>query len=510
MYNRQSTVSPLSASEPVSATKSSRTIVVGAGIGGLACAIRLAAAGMQVTVLERQIQPGGKIRSCDRNDIDMDVGPTVMTMPWVFADLFRHAGLELEQALRLTPLQTLAHHRWSDGSSLDLHADKQQSIAAITELAGARAGHEYSDFMHRAQLLYELLEPAFMTREQAGLPGLLWHGGWRSWPTLSKLSPFRSLWSALGASFSDTRLRQLFSRYATYCGSSPMLAPSTLMLIAHVENAGVWRIEGGMRALAAALATCAESLGVEIRCSQEVDNIELRHGTVASLSTLQGETLPAQRIIINADTNAIANGLFGKAVRHAVRPTAANKRSLSAMTFAGTSKIDTKQLNYHNVFFSDDYVQEFAEISRDRKVPTQPTTYVCAPDFDTAGKQRLFVLVNAPANNASKQYDAATIEYDRQNTVAQLRRCGLSLDLDDFEVTTPDHFADRYPGTGGALYGPAMHGWRAAFQRPGNRSRIPGLYLAGGSVHPGSGVPMAALSGRLCAERVLAESEDAR
>lgn len=492
---------------------SPKIVVIGAGVGGMAAAIGLASGGAQVTVLERENSAGGKIRSCDRHDLSMDVGPTVTTMPWVFEELFKLAGADLHEQLDLSPLSVLAHHRWSDGSRLDLHADQQRCVDAISDFGGKLLAREYVDFSARSQSIYQLLDSTFMTRQQAGLLGLLRHSGLRQLPQLARLNPFQSLWQSLGGIFSEPRLQQLFSRYSTYCGSSPMQAPSTLMLIAHVERSGVWRIDGGMRALATALCHCAKAIGVDFQFGVNVEKLTQNGARQHYVATREHDSIAADAVVVNADTQALASGCFGETAKRAVKPILATQRSLSAVTFAGSARIDSGALNYHNVFFSDDYQQEFHQLDKQRHIPQQPTTYICAPDHasgHTSGekfnnKQRLFVLVNAPANGDTVHYDEDSLATIREATSAQLARCGLTLDLSNFEATTPTDFSRRYPATGGALYGPAMHGWQAAFKRPGNRTRIPGLYVAGGSAHPGSGVPMAALSGRLCAQQLLAD-----
>lgn len=478
--------------------------VVGAGIGGLASAIELAFSGVSVTVLERQQRAGGKIQGATMDGLDLDVGPTVMTMPWVFDQLFQAAGRNMQTELSMSRLRQLAHHRWRDGATLDLFDDDADSISACAGLGGALAAREMQRFIRRAQQTYDLLEPTFMTRQQAGLGGLLLRCKPRQLLQLARMNPFRSYWDVLGESFSDARLQQLFARYATYCGSSPFLAPSTLLLIAHVERLGVWRIQGGMRALAAALVRSAKSLGVKFEYGVDVDRVILRRGRVNGVSTRQHGRLTSDAVVINADTNAIATGRFGDDIRTSVAPTTRQQRSLSAVTFAGTTQVEPGQLHYHNVFFSSDYRREFDALTHSSEPPADATVYICSPDFDKPGEQRLFVLVNAAANGDRYRYTAAAVERIRDATTMQLRKCGLALNLDGFETTTPNDFNSRYPGTGGALYGPAMHGWRAAFRRNGNRTMAPGLFVAGGSVHPGSGVPMAALSGQLCARAVLA------
>lgn len=508
MYNRQPVLSLLPRIEQTAIVKSPEIIVVGAGIGGLASAIELAAAGASVCVLERQPHAGGKIRGTASTSLDLDAGPTVMTLPGVFDRLFLAGGKRMRGELNMRQLKTLAHHRWPDGATLDLFADESRSIEACQSLGGALAGREFDAFTRRAQRIYELLEPLFMTRPQAGLTGMLGRCKPRQLLQLTEISPFRSLWNVLGATFSDARLQQLFARYSTYCGSSPFLAPSTLMLISHVERLGVWRIDGGMRALVSALVGIARSLGVRFEFGVDVERVLLAQGKASGVSTHQGGRLQADAIVINADTNAIARGAFGVEVAHAVSPTSTQQRSLSAVTFAGKATLGSTRLNYHNVFFSDDYRREFRSILDEDEVPTEPTVYICAPDFDAADEQRLFALVNAPAHGDRIHYSGATVERIRDATQRQLEKCGLSLNLDGFEITTPNDFDRRYPGTGGALYGPAIHGWRDAFRRTGSRTRVPGLFVAGGSSHPGSGVPMAALSGQLCASEVLSSLGD--
>jgi 1-hydroxycarotenoid 3,4-desaturase len=299
----------------------------------------------------------------------------------------------------------------------------------------------------------------------------------------------------------------LFARYATYCGASPFDAPATLMLIAHVEQEGVWSVGGGMHALAQAVAALAVRHGAVLRCNAEVADILAHDGRACGVRLADGTRIAADAVVMNADQASLAAGLFGAAARRAA-PKAPAARSLSAITWSIAGCPAGFPLIRHNVFFSDDYAAEFADISAGR-LPRRPTIYVCAADrLDAAdahgAPERLFCIMNAPAGDGTalppSDVAAATEAKDRL-----FRTSGLEIGCDTAQMTTPADFARLFPATGGALYGMAMRGAMASFRRPGSRTALPGLYLAGGSVHPGPGVPMAALSGRLAAASVLAD-----
>jgi 1-hydroxycarotenoid 3,4-desaturase len=328
---------------------------------------------------------------------------------------------------------------------------------------------------------------------------------------LWRISPFTTLWNALGDYFQDTRLRQLFARYATYCGSSPFEAPATLMLIAHVERDGVWMIEGGMHRLAQALESLARTNGATIRYGCEVKEINVRGGRAHGITLASGERLDCDAIVANTDTNALSAGLLGADASKAVKLSSGTS-SLSAVTWALVGKSSGFPLSRHNVFFSRDYKAEFDDIFSHKRLPSNPTIYLCAGDrgetsANAMGPERIFLLVNAPATGAKQKLDNEEIESCAKRAFGLLRRCGLSIEFDPHTAvtTTPGDFAKLFPGTGGSLYGPASHGWTASFARPTAKTNLAGLYLAGGSVHPGPGVPMAAISGRLAAKQILSD-----
>jgi len=496
-----------------------RVVVVGAGVGGLAAALRLVAAGTDVTVLEARSAPGGKIREVDIAGRKLDAGPTVLTMRWAFEDLFREIGEDLDTHIPMTPLDVLARHVWDgdpSGATLDLFADEAATVDAIGDFAGAAEARRYRGFCAESRKFYETLEGPFLKGGKPTVASVTREVGVRRLPDLLALRPMSTLWQALGTHFKDPRLRQLFGRYATYSGSSPFAAPATLMLIAHVERKGVWGVEGGMIRVAQGLAKLVAAKGGVLRYDCPVARIESRDGRVRGVTLADGERIEADTVFFNGDVNALAAGLLGPAVRQAAPATERPRRSLSALAWQMVARPTGFPLSRHTVFFGPDYPAEFRALFKGR-LPRHPTVYVCAQDRDVhddgAGDgERIHLHVNAPATGDHAPPSQEDLIRCETETFDLMARCGLAFQdiLGETIRTGPAEFERLFPATGGALYGPATHGWKASFARASPRTRIRGLYLAGGSVHPGAGVPMAALSGRLAARMWLEDRASTR
>ncbi len=491
-----------------------RVAIIGAGIGGLVSALLLAARGLDVTLLEAADGPGGKMRPVRVDGASLDAGPTVFTMRWVFDELLAEIGSSVAEALPpLTPLLVLARHAWAQGDSrLDLYADRERSAAAIAEFSSPAEGRRYLAFCDRAARVYGQLEGPHIRSSRPDVLQMIRDLGPRGLATLAGLGPLASLAGALQREFRDERLQQLFGRYATYCGASPWGAPATLMLVAHVEQEGVWAVQGGMAALAASMAALVQARGGRIRYGARVTGIEHRQGAVSGLRLDGGETLACDSVVFNGDASALAP-LLQDAPGAAPKPAKADRRTLSAVTWAMRVRADGFPLVRHNVFFDRDYASEFDDVFRARRLPRHGTVYLCAQDRgdgpadDDVGAERLLMLVNAPPDGDHHSFEDPETEACQARSLDLLRRCGLQLQIDHPSQVlrrTPADFHRLYPGTGGALYGPSTHGWMALFKRASAATPMTGLYLAGGSVHPGPGVPMAAMSGRLAAATLMA------
>lgn len=496
-----------------------RVVVIGAGIGGLTSAALLAARGADVTMLEKEAWVGGKARRVEVDGAMIDGGPTVFTYRRVFDEVFAACGARLEDHVTVRKAEVLARHWWDDASGhLDLYADHEASLDAVARFAGAHAARGYDAFAAEAARIFAVLEDPFLHGDKASTPlPMMWRMGLAKLPEMLAMRPFDRLWPALGEHFADPRLQQLFGRYATYCGSSPYKAPATLMLIAHLEARGVWLIEGGIHALAKALASLAARQGARVRTNTAVAEVLVAKGRVSGVKLASGEVIPADTVICNGDPSALATGRFGAAASRAVPAIPPAKRSLSALVWYAHAETHGAPLTHHNVFFSRNYAAEFADIAAGR-TPAEPTVYVCAidrgADHDAPppqGRERLQIIVNAPADGDVHAHTPEERDRCTSAMMATLRRCGLTLEPSfPHRLMTPQDWEHLFPATGGALYGRASHRWAASFQRQGPRTRLPGLYCTGGATHPAAGVPMAALSGQLAARTIARDRASTR
>jgi len=480
-------------------------IVIGGGIAGLAGCMRLAALGFHVTLLERHAHLGGKIRTTPSAAGPVDAGPTVLTMRHVFDALFALAGTRLDDHVELVQQDILARHFWPDGSSLDLYADEETSIAAVDAFAGPASAEAFKRFSEKAKALFEAFDQPMMQSAQPRVLDLVRHV--LAHPSLlAKMGGFSSLRTALKSDFQDPRLAQLFGRYATYVGGAPRYAPAVLALIWHAEASGVWCVKGGMHKLIAALAEVAQArLGLDIRTNAHVARIETRNGGVTGVVLADGTHVPCDLAVFAGDPRALATGALGPSVQSVAQVTRRTARSFSARVHSFAAAVSGPELAHHNVFFAEDPDSEFDDLMAGR-IPRDPTLYLCAEDRGLGVTpnplERFEMIANAPAN--AETSDPKDLDTWHQMIMTRMTKHGVTFTPmpEAQSVTTPQSFGAMFPASLGALYGQSPHGLMAAFKRPTARTKISGLYLCGGGTHPGAGVPMAALSAKHLAEAI--------
>ncbi|WP_439138136.1 1-hydroxycarotenoid 3,4-desaturase CrtD [Planktotalea sp.] len=482
--------------------------IIGAGIGGLAAALRLSYAGCRVTVLERHAGPGGKMRTLPTIAGDVDAGPTVLTMKSVFEDLFADAGLRLEDHVTLQAEDILARHFWRDGKVLDLMRDAAHSGENVARAFGSSGAEEFTAFCQQTDHLFDAFDGPMIRSAQPSLAELALTVA-KSPKLLRAMRPLSTLTQNLNRHFTDPRLAQLFARYATYVGGLPTQSPSLLSLIWQAENQGVWYVKGGMHQLAKSIVNAARGFGTEFVYNAHVTRIKTQDGSVCAVQT-EDTRYAVDAVLFNGDPNALQTGLLGPTIEQAVNKGMTTPRSLSAnvMSFAAIPKgVD---LAAHNVFFARDPQSEYAPLARGQQ-QRDPTLYICAQDrFGGAtpdGPERFEIILNSPPNDKNAAPSKKETEQCQTLILQQLDQFGLDFSPQPAPdtLTMTRHFAQLFPASHGSLYGRSPHGMMAAFKRPSARSKVKGLYLAGGGTHPGAGVPMATLSGAHAAAAILSD-----
>jgi phytoene desaturase len=512
----------------------SRVVVIGAGVGGMAVAARLAVRKHEVTIVEQSSTHGGKLTRYERDGYVFDTGPSLFTLPAVYRDLFLKTGGPLEEAVDLQPVEPAFAYHFADGSSVTVPGvDPAKAAIAFGEAFGGSAEDDWRRLIERGGRMWRITREPFL---QSPLTG------WRNLLSLAKdpndvrtVAPMTSLRDLGKEYLSDWRLRQVLDRYATYTGSDPRRAPAVLATVPYMEQTfGAWHLGGGLGTLADALAQRCVERGVTMRFDSDVTRIDMVDGRVSGVTLADGEHLPAGIVVANADAQHVYGDLLDdRRAERAVRDLRKTTPSLSGFVLLLAVRGRTPGLQHHNVWFPADYDGEFDAIFGRRPHPVHdPAIYVCAPDDPRMrpddDSESWFVLVNAPRHGevTSRRMGGhgevtsgrmgghgdgtdGTVDWDlpglaesyADHILATLAARGT--DVRDRiawrEIRTPADLMRATRAPGGSIYGTSSNGSRAAFQRPANQSPIPGLYLVGGSSHPGGGLPLVGMSAEIVA-----------
>ena len=483
-------------------------IIIGAGLGGMSAAIHLAVAGKRVTILEQNPQVGGKMGFRTDAGFYWDTGPSVITMKPVLERLFEVAGRRLDDYLELQPIDPLTRYFYPNGTVLNVTRDWVDLAEQIGRIDPSDI-EGYLAYLRYVAELYRITRPIFIEDHPPT---------WRSFLRVPvrdwfKIDPFQSMATQIEKTVQSAELRQLFGRFATYVGSSPYLAPATLNVIAHVElTGGVYYPKGGIYQIALAYQRLAEELGVTIETNSPVDRILVRNRRVVGCELENGTQLNCRTILSNVDVFTTYQRFLPPEIATASRLQKLDKIESSCSGFVmllGVAK-EHRELAHHNIWFPKRYKAEFDDIFGRQHPADDPAIYATItsksdPAHAPAGCENWFVLVNAPALSCEFDWSTQAISYG-DHIIGRLAERGIDLKqhIVTRQILTPVDLQKLTGAHRGALYGSSSNHPFAAFLRPHNRCpHLRGLYFAGGTAHPGGGVPMVTLSGRVAAELIL-------
>jgi phytoene desaturase len=496
----------------------SKVGIIGAGLGGLAAACTLAARGHKVTVLEKNAWLGGKAAVLEDGGFRFDMGPTILTMPRVLERIFGEAGRDLADHLDLVRLDPQWRCFYDDGSVLDLAQDPEAMKRTLRSFAPNDVDG-YEDFLSVARRLSDISDRFFFWKSVEDLKDTMDFQGSMSLDTLKDILALRMHRTVAGQvkrNVRDRRVAQMLEHFIQYVGSSPLASPAVLCGIAQMQvGEGVWYPMGGTRAVPVALQALAEDLGVDFRTGVDVARVETEGGRATGVVTAGGERIAFDRVVSNMDSVRTYRELVGGSAWDAFKGGRKREAACSGVVlYLGLDRA-YEHLAHHNFVFSRDAEEEFAAIYDEGRPAPDPTAYIAAPSrtepgVAPAGGEALYILVHTPYLRPGHDWSQMLPEY-RRTILDKLARTGGMVDLEERvvveHVLTPQDIHDRYKVLDGAIYGLVSHGRVNGAFKPGNRSRqVRGLYLAGGSAHPGPGMPMALMSGWIAADSLHADA----
>ena len=490
-------------------------VVIGAGIGGMSAAARLAKAGHEVTIYENSDRSGGKCRTEWFGDYAFDTGPSLLTLPAVYRDLFLKTGKRIEHVLNIKPVDPAFNYHFSDGSSvLFPNLSNPNTYNEIEKSYGLVASNQWKELIDRAERMWEVSREPFIESELNSIFSLLKRKNLLR--DIKEIAPFTSLRKLSEKLKLDPHLQMIVDRYATYTGSDPRSAPAVLLTIAFVESTfGAWHIEGGVGQLSTALEQRCSDLGVKFKFNTLVSQILVNNNNATGIKTSDGKEFKADLVVANSDAEYIYNKLLANnvnAARSERRKLKFATKSLSGFSLLlglDNSKGKAFPIDHHNVYFPNNYDAEFDDVFT-KQIPVQdPTIYICAPKDPhmTKGenKEAWFVLVNAPRHQVVGGWDwrEGGAEYG-QKIIKKLDALGLNVSsrLDFMKYRTPADLENYAMAPGGSIYGSSSNSAASAFLRTKNRSKIKGLFCVGGSSHPGGGLPLVGISAEIVANAI--------
>ncbi len=487
--------------------KSSKAIIIGAGIAGLASAIRLAVQGFEVEVFEKNDYPGGKLSHFSIDDFQFDAGPSLFTQPQNIEALFTLADEPIEEYFEYQQVPLVCKYFFEDGTIVNAYADKQKFAKELHEQIGEDE-NKLIDYLQQSEKLYQNVGTIFLNHSLHKRKTLRKANITKAIASVSLRHLFTSMNDVNQKHFTKNKTVQLFNRYATYNGSNPYQAPGMLTLIPSLEyNQGTFYPKGGMIAITKALYRLALKKGVQFHFNKPVQHIIHHEKKVAGV-VAANQNHYADIVVSNMDVYFTYKYLLNDEIKS--KKVLKQERSSSALIFYwGIDKI-FDELQLHNIFFTEDYKKEFDHLFVSKKLYQDPTVYInitskYEPGIQAPiGKENWFVMINVPAN-IGQQWESFK-QQARKNIITKLNRI-LKTDIESLiiceEILDPVLIESKTSSYMGSLYGTSSNSTLAAFLRhPNFTNAIRGLYFVGGSVHPGGGIPLCLQSAKIMSELV--------
>ena len=487
-------------------------MVIGAGMGGMTAAARLSRGGHEVVVYEASNQIGGKCRTEWIGKVAFDTGPSLLTLPAVYRDFFQRTGKPMGVVCPIEVVNPSFDYQFTDGTSVKFaNLSRKETLSAVASSFGAESAAQWDRIMKRAELMWDVSREPFIESELKSTFSLLKRITFLR--DLKIIAPWKTLRKHADETLKDWHLRYIMDRYATYSGSDPRKAPAVLSTIAFVEESfGAWHVKGGLGNLAKTVYQRAVDVGVIFHLNSTIVEIQVENARAVGVVLGDGKIVQADVVIANADASLVYNTLI-KGNTRVLRRARANiaKADASVAGFClllGMRKDPNQPMSHHTVLFPENYDAEFDAIFNENKPVADPTIYICAPNDDAMSRDEFlegwFVLVNAPTHGAFDWSDSEFAGEYANRIIDQIEARGISIRdrLESLTIRTPADLESQVLAPGGAIYGTSSNGARAAFMRAKNRSPIKGLFLVGGSAHPGGGLPLVGISGNLVSEAI--------